>query len=107
MQHSVQPTRQTSHGPLRRAASAMAASTIWIKAPSRASIRGTDCMVLAAALIAAIQRLESRPRLRLGLASMAGVAPYFHLAAQSPDVGRIGHCDHLSRQSLGGVLLRS
>src|SRR5260370_421950 len=100
MQHSVQPTRQTSHGPLRRAASAMAASTIWIKAPSRASIRGTDCMVLAAALIAAIQRLESRPRLRLGLASMAGVAPYFHLAAESRVVDRMGHGEHLARHAI-------
>src|ERR1039458_7358301 len=40
MQHSVQPSRQTSHGPLLRADSAIAASRIWMKARSPGMLRG-------------------------------------------------------------------
>src|SRR5437016_9721247 len=38
-QHCVHPGRQTNHSPLRRTASARAASTIWISAPSAAGNR--------------------------------------------------------------------
>src|ERR1035437_1375213 len=41
-QHCVHPGRHTSHSPLRRVASARAASTIWISAPSAAGNRLED-----------------------------------------------------------------
>src|SRR5450759_2591048 len=41
-QHCVHPGRHTSHSPLRRVASARAAATIWISAPSAAGNRRED-----------------------------------------------------------------
>ena len=49
---------------------------------------------------------KSRSRLRFCLASVAGVASHFHLAAESRVVDRMRHGEHLASHTFGGLVIR-